>query len=174
MPLTPNFSGSQSAGVPEIINFVDTSTGSDSDITQRRIYLLQADGTYLVESGNSEDYTEWPYANSTISLDVLSQDTALSVTVHWLNVSNTVLYTKTIAFGFDAFGQNFLYGLSDGEVPITNPPILLSLNYFLNKVRFYCYLISASNAISYASDIQKAQTAYDLDQAMITNQSDFF
>lgn len=174
MPLTPNFTGSQGAATPNIITFTDTSTGSDVDITQRRIYLLQSGGTYLVESGNSQDYTEWAYSDSTISLDVLNQDTALSVTVQWLNSSNTVLYTKTIAFGFDAFGQNFFYSLSDGQVAITFPPIILSTDYYKNKVQFYCYLISAAQAITYASDITKAQCAYDLDQFMISNQSDFF
>lgn len=174
MPLTPNFTMSQSSGTPNIITATDTSTGSDVLITSRRIYLLQADGTYLVETGTTTDYTVWALADTSISLDVLSQDTAISVTVQWLDVSNAVLYTKTIAFGFDAFGQNFFYGLSDGEVPITNPPVVLSSNYFLNKVRFYCYLTSGGQAISYASDIQKAQLAYDLDQEMITNTNYYF
>lgn len=172
--LTPNFTASQNSGSPSVCTFVDTSTGNDSDITQRRIYLLQANGEYLVPSGTTTDYVQWDYAQSSISLEVLSQDTALSVTVEWLDVSNAVLYTKTIAFGFDAFGQNFLYGLSDGQVPIVFPPVVLSTDYYKNKVQFYCYLISASQAISYASDIQKAQAAYDSDQNMISNSSIYF
>lgn len=172
--LTPNFTASQNSGSPETCTFADTSTGSDVNISQRRIFLLQANGEYLVESGTTTDYEEWAYAQSSISLDVLTQDTALLVTVQWLDVSNVVLYTKTIAFGFDAFGQNFFYSLSDGQVAITFPPIILSTDYYKNKVQFYCYLISAAQAITYASDITKAQCAYDLDQFMISNQSDFF
>lgn len=174
MPLTPNFSGSTLSGTPETITFSDTSTGSDVAITKRRIFLLQADGEYLVPDGTTTDYVEWALANSSISLDVLSQDTALSVTVQWLDVSNAVLYTKTIAFGFDAFGQNFFYSLSDGQVPITNPPLALSQDYYQNKLQFLCYLKSAEQAITYASDIQKAQSCYDLDQFMQNNASELF
>lgn len=174
MPLTPNFTASQLSGSPQTATFSDTSTGSDSDITQRRIYLLQADGDYLVPDGVTTDYVEWALANSSISLDVLSQDTALSVTVQWLDVNDDVLYDKTIAFGFDAFGQNFFYSLSDGQVPITNPPVALSQDYYQNKLQFLCYLKSAEQAITYASDIQKAQTCYDLDQWMQNNSADLF
>ena len=173
MPLVPNFTGSQNSGTPQTTTFTDTSTGADAAITKRRIFLLQSDGTYLTGDG-TVNYDEWALADTTISLDVLTQDTALSVTVQWLDVSNTVLYTKTIAFGFDAFGQNFFYGLSDGQVPITNPSITLSTNYYQNKVQFFCYLTSASQAITYASDIYKAQICYDADQFMITNSNDFF
>jgi hypothetical protein len=94
--------------------------------------------------------------------------------VEWLNSSNVVLYTKTIAFGFDAFGQNFFYSLSDGQVPIVNPPVALSQDYYQNKLQFLCYLKSAEQAIAYASDIQKAQANYDLDQFMQDNQADLF
>jgi hypothetical protein len=174
MALSPNFSCSQNAGSPGIFTIQDTSTGSDVLVTQRRVYLLQADGTYLVPSGVTTNYIEWPIANSTISLNVLNQDTALEITVQWLNLSNVVLYDKTQVFGFDAFGQNFFYGLSDGQVPITNPPVALSTSYYQNKIQFYCYLVSAAQAIAYASDLYKAQSCYDLDQAMINNQQYYF
>lgn len=173
MSFVENFTGSVSSGAPSTPIFTDTSTGTNVLITQRRIFLLQADGTYLTGNG-AINYDPWALADASISLDVLSQDTALLVTVQWLDVSNTVLYSKAIAFGFDAFGQNFFYGLTDGQVAITNPPITLSTNYYLNKVQFYCYLTSAAQAITYASDVTKAQIAYDLDQWMISNSNDFF
>lgn len=173
MAFVENFTGGQNSGTPSTVTFTDTSTGTDLAITQRRIFLLQADGTYLTGNGTI-NYNPWALVNSTISLDVLSQDTALSVTVQWLDVSNTVLYSKTIAFGFDAFGQNFFYGLSDGQVPITNPSVALSTNYYQNKLQFYCYLVSAAQAITRYGDIYKAQDNYDADQFMISNQNDFF
>lgn len=173
MAFVENFTGSQNSGTPETVTFTDTSTGTDAAITQRRIFLLQAGGTYLTGNGTI-NYDAWTLVNSSIDLDVLTQDTALLVTVQWLDVSNTVLYSKLIAFGFDAFGQNFFYGLSDGQVAITNPPVTLSTNYYLNKVQFFCFLTSGGQAISYASDITKAQIAYDLDQWMISNSNDFF
>ncbi len=174
MSFTPNFSCSQSSGLPGTILTTDISVGSDGAITKRRLFFLQADGTYLVPSGDSQNYIDWALINSSISEDLLTQDTALSVTVQWLDVSNTVLYSKTIAYGFDAFGQTFFYGLSDGQVPITSPPVTLSTDYYQNKVMFFCYLTSAAQAITYASDIYKAQICYDLDQNMINNQSFYF
>src|SRR3990172_265316 len=100
--LTPNFTASQNSGTPSVITLTDSSTGSDVAITQRRAYLLQANGEDLGPTGTSTYYIQWAYANSSIDIDVLSVDTALSITVQWLNVSNTVLYTKTIAFNFTA------------------------------------------------------------------------
>jgi hypothetical protein len=173
MPLTPNFSVSQLAGSPESFTVTDTSSGSDGAITVRWLYLLQADGTYLVPEGNSTDYIVWAYAEPSITLDLLSQDTALSILVEWRDAS-TDLYDKTAAVGLDAFGQNFFYSLSDGQVPIVNPPVALSQNYYQNKLQFLCYLKSAEQAITYASDIVKAQTAYDLDQFMQNNQTELF
>lgn len=174
MSFTPNFSCSQSSGLPGTIITTDISTGSDSNITKRRLFFLQADGTYLVPSGDSNNYIDWALINSSISENLLTQDTALLVTVQWLDNANTVLYSKPIAYGFDAFGQTFFYGLSDGQVPIQAAPVVLSTNYYQNKVKFFCFLTSAAQAITYASDIYKAQIAYDLDQWMITNQNDFF
>jgi hypothetical protein len=171
--LTPNFSVSQLAGSPESFTILDTSSGSDAGITVRWLYLLQADGTYLVPEGNLTDYIVWDYSEPSITLDLLTQDTALSILVEWRDNSSD-LYDKTVAVGLDAFGQNFFYSLSDGQVPIVNPPVALSQDYYQNKLQFLCYLKSAEQAITYASDVQKAQTAYDLDQWMISNQSILF
>lgn len=174
MALTPNFTGSQNSGTPSTVSFTDTSTGSDGAITKRRIFLLQSDGTYLVPSGVTTDYTQWAYADSTIYLGVLSQDTALSVTVQWLSVTNTVLYTKTIAYGFSAYGETFYYGLTQGQVPITNPSVTMGTDYYKNKMMFRVFLDSADQAISFASDIYSAQNCYDQEQNMINNQAFYF
>lgn len=173
MALTPNFTGSQNSGTPSTVSFTDTSTGSDGAITKRRIFLLQSDGTYLTGDG-TVNYDDWAYADSSISLDVLSQDTALDVTVQWLDVSNTVLYTKTIAFGFQAFGETFYYSLTQNQVPITNPNVALSTNYYQNKMIFRVLLDSAAQAIEFASDIYSAQNCYDQEQNMINNQAFYF
>lgn len=169
MPLTPNFSAVQNSGTPSYITLQDTSTGSDVSIVSRRVYLLQADGTYLVPSGTSTDYIEWSIASATIALNVLSQDTALSITVNWVDVSGNTVETKTIAYGFNAYGETFYYGLTQNEVPITNPNVALSTNYFQNKMLLRVYLDSAAQAISFASDIYAAQVNYDLETNLIAN-----
>lgn len=171
MPLTPNFSGSQNSGTPNIITFADTSTGSDVAITQRRIYLLQANGEYLVEAGTTTSYEQWSYASSSISLDVLTQDTSLSVTVEWLNSGNVVLYTKTIAFNFTAYNETFYYGLTQDLV--ANPSLYAAKEWYYNKMLLRVYIDSADQAISFASDIFSAQLANDLATNLVTN-ADFY
>jgi hypothetical protein len=78
MPLTPNFSASQNYGTPSVITLTDTSTGSDGTIAKRRVYMLQANGTYLVPAGTTTNYVDWSLADTSISLDVLAQDSALT------------------------------------------------------------------------------------------------
>lgn len=175
MPITtPNFSATQSAGTPENILVTDTSVGSDAGLTSRRVYLLQSDGTYLVPSGTTTDYILWPIADASITIeDVLVQDTALSITVDWMT-NSTITYTKTTAYGFQAFGENFYYGLILGQVPITVPAIQQSTNYWENLSMFRCLLDSAYNAITLNSDIYSAQTCYDSDQSIINNQQFYF
>ena len=167
--LTPNFTATQNSGTPSYITLQDTSSGSDVSIVSRRIYMLQSDGTYLVPDGNSTDYVIWAIASSTISLQVLTQDTALSITVDWVDVNGDVVETKTTAYGFQAFGETFFYGLTKNEVPITNPNVALSTNYYQNKLLLRVYLDSAEQAISFASDIYAAQVAYDSETFLIAN-----
>lgn len=175
MAFVPLFSFTQAVGTPQNLDGVDLSTGTDVLITSRRIYLEQADGTFLVPAGVTTDYIPWPLPGTTITIsDILTQDTALSITVEWLNSSNVAIYDKTTPYGFDAYGQSFFYGLSDGETPIVRPPVALSTNYFQNKMQFMCYLVSAAQAITRYGDVYKAQIAYDLDQFMISNQNDYF
>ena len=170
--LTPNFSSSQNSGTPSTITFVDTSSGSDINITQRRIYLLQANGTYLVESGTTTNYTEWALANSSISLDVLTKDVGLTVTVEWLDINDTVLYTKTLSFGFTAYNETFYYGLTQDLV--ANPSLYASQNWYANKMKLRVFIDSGNQAISFASDIVSCQICYDLATEMQTNQNYYF
>ena len=65
MPLSPNFNASQTVGLPSVINFLDTSTGSDLNITGRRVYFQTSSGSFLVESGTSTDYELWPLTSGT-------------------------------------------------------------------------------------------------------------
>jgi hypothetical protein len=81
MAISPNFTASQNSGTPNIITLTDTSTGSDGTIAKRRVYLLQSDGTYLVPAGTTTDYIDWIIIDSNISLNDLTQATALSITV---------------------------------------------------------------------------------------------
>ena len=172
MPLSPNFTASQNSGTPNLIFLTDTSTGSDGTITKRRIYLLQSDGTYLVPAGTATNYIEWALVDTTISLNVLIQDTALSITVQWLSAANVVVANKTTSFAFTAYNETFYYGLTESQV--ANANLTASTNWYQTKMILRVELDSAYQAISFASDIFSAQAALNRATFISTNQSYFF
>jgi len=159
MPLVASFSATQPVGEPSVILLTDTSTGSDVLVTQRRVYLRQADGTFLVPSGTSTDYIEWAYANSTIEIDVLDKDYALQVIVEWLNVANAVLYDDSSLELFSSYGEDFDYGTTQ---QLTGNPTLFNDNrFFTEKSDLRTFLDSAERAILRASDQYGAQECLD-------------
>jgi len=178
MAISPSFTMSQNSGTPNIISATDTSTGVDTSITSRRIYLLQSDGTYLVPAGTTTNYSVWAITNTTtreplsISLNVLTQDTALSITVQWLNASNVVVATVTNSYAFTAYNETFYYGLTESQV--ANANLTASTNWYQNKMTLRVELDSATQAIVYASDIFSAQAALNRATYISTNQSFFF
>jgi len=172
MPISPNFTASQNSGTPNIITLTDTSTGSDGTISKRRVYLLQSDGTYLVPAGTATNYIEWALVDTTTSLNVLIQDTALSITVQWLTSVNVVVATKTTSFAFTAYNETFYYGLTESQV--ANANLTASTNWYQTKMILRVELDSAYQAISFASDIFSAQAALNRATFISTNQSYFF
>ena len=133
MPLVPNFTVTQSLGSPNQLEFNDTSTGSDGAVVNRWIYIQEANGTYIVEGTNTTtDYTEVPYAIDPVTLDVLTRDVAVQITVEWLNSSDAVLYTKSNVFRFTNFNENFDYALTQN---LTANPLLINDNDYHLKFR---------------------------------------
>ena len=176
MPLVPNFSTSQQAGLPSNVIVTDTSTGSDVAIVERRVYLTNYAGEYLVESTNTTtDYTVWPLAQTSISIDCLTQDTALSITVNWVDVGGVTLYTKTVLAGFTLYNETFYYSLTQGQAAVSNPSFILQdTNYFNNKSKLRCLIDSGNQSVTLGYDITSAQECYDLATVMVTNQNIYF
>lgn len=172
MPLTPNFTASQFSGTPSVITLTDTSTGSDVAITSRRVYLLQANGTFLVPAGTTTDYVVWDLVDTSIDLDVLSQDSALSITVQWMSSTNTIVTSKTISFAFTAYNETFYYGLTESQVANSN--LSASTNWYQTKLILRVEIDSADQAITFASDIYSAQAALNRATYISTNQALFF
>ena len=172
MPFVPNFTASQYSGTPSVITLTDTSTGSDVTIVSRRVYLLQANGTFLVPAGNTTDYILWDLVDPSISIDVLSQDSALSITVQWMSAGNTVVTSKTISFAFTAYNETFYYGLTESQVANSN--LTASTNWYQTKLILRVEIDSADQAIIFASDIYSAQAALNRATFISTNQSFFF
>lgn len=172
MALVPNFSVSQLSATPNVITLTDTSTGSDILITKRRVYLLQANGEFLVPSGVLTSYIDWPLASASISLNVLTQDTALTILVEWLSATNVIINSKSSSFGFTAYSETFYYGLTQNQVGNSN--LTSSTNWYQNKMILRVEIDSGNQAISFASDIYSAQSAYNRAMYIVTNSQYFF
>lgn len=170
MALTVSISVSQNAGNPNSFVISDTSTGSDPGITSRRVYLYKADNTTLVNSGTTTAYTLWPIADSTITMDVLTRDTALMFVIQWMT-GTSVTYTLTAYYAFTAYTNTFMYSLSVDQS--TNPTIISATDFFANKTKMYSFLKEVGTSISF-NDTVKAQLALDLAYNMIVNQQLYF
>lgn len=172
MPLVENFTAEQQLGFPSRILFTDTSTGSDGAVTSRRIFLLDSNGDYSVEEGTTTTYEVWPYADSTITLDVMDEDKAFYITVQWLDVNNTVLYTKTELTVFRLYAITYYIYLI--KTQSSNIKLREFGNFYKNLIRLLCSLQEAYDAVFYAGDILSAQAACDRAKELINNPSYFF
>jgi len=103
---------------------------------------------------------------------VLSQDSALSITVQWLTSANAVVTSKTISFAFTAYNETFYYGLTESQVANSN--LSASTNWYQTKLVLRVEIDSADQAITFASDIYSAQAALNRATYISTNQALFF
>jgi hypothetical protein len=178
MAISQSFQVSQNSATPNIITVIDTSTGVDTAVTSRKIYLLQSNGTYLVPSGTTTNYIVWPITNTTTrapltdALNVLTEDTALSIRVDWLSTTGTVLYTAANTYAFTAYNETFYYGLTESQV--ANPNLSASTNWYQTKLNLRVEIDSAVQAIAFASDIVSSQEALNRATYISTNQAYFF
>jgi hypothetical protein len=159
MPLVPNFTASQVPGNPSNVTFTDVSTGSDVAITQRRVYVQDAFGVFLVEEGTTTEYEQWAIGDTSIALDLFSKDYAVQVVVQWLNVSDVVLYSKTLVFSFTQYNENFDYQLT--TLMASNPKLIEDNSFYSNKSKLRVFLDGGDLAVSNVGDIYAAQLCYD-------------
>lgn len=160
MPFSPLFTASQVLGAPSNIVLTDVSTGSDAAIASRVVYLRETNGDYLVPSGTATTYIVWPYADSTITMNVLSKDMALIITVNWLDVNGAVLYTATsTALGFTLYNETFDYYTT--QMLSANPLLINDTNFWGNKKTIRTYIDAGDNALRYANDQYAGQFCFD-------------
>jgi len=177
MAITVAYSTNQVVGAPQNIVLVDQSTGTDVTAVSRRVFLVNAAGEYVTESGTTTAvaYTEWPLADgNTLTLDVLSQDDALNITLSYVTAGGAVANGATLTSlnGFTLFNESFLYTLTQAQS--SDPAIIQDTNYYANKSKLRENIDSGNQAITLADDIQSAQQCYDLATFLVTNQADFF
>lgn len=170
MPITPSFSVTQSFGAPNTLTLTDTSSGSDSGLTSRRVYLQMADGTYLVPDGTTTDYIEWAIGDINITIDVLDQDYALQIIVQWMT-GTAITYSDEGLYLFYQYAEQFYYNLTQFQASI--PLIPADTSYYNEKIKLRVSIDEAKNAVFY-NDIAAAQNALNRAKFLIDNQNLFF
>lgn len=181
MALSVSFSVSQTLGLPQNINLVDTTTGSDVTAVARRLYFVNAQGQYLTEDytvSDSEAYISWPLVdgNSVTLTSILSVDSALNITLKYVNVSGVMVAEDTSLEGFTMYNETFYYSLTQDQAQQNMPPpvIIQDSNYFMNKMILRVNIDSGNNAILYGDDIASAQDCYSMATYMVLKENDFF
>jgi hypothetical protein len=157
-------------------SLTDVSTGSDTNITDRRVFLFKNDGTTLVPQGSGTTYIDWPLsAGSTLTLTgILLQDWSLNIQVQWISSSPLAppsTYSQTTLYTFTANIYNFLYGLS--ELQSANTLVLNDNNWKQNKFNCYMWLKDAVTTTTYGNQFL-AQQAINQIYNYINNQQIYF
>ncbi len=175
MAISVSFTTSQVLGAPNNIVITDTSSGSDVTAVNRWVYITNAAGEYITESGatTTVSYTEFPLASgSVLTLDILSQDSALNIVLTYVNGSGGAVASGNGLAGFTLYNETFYYSLTQAQS--SDPSILMDTNYYSNKEKLRVNIDSGNQAIELGSDIQSAQECYDLATYMVNNQSLYF
>lgn len=172
MALTVSFSAGQSPPSPNIIVLIDTSTGNDSSVVGRRIYITNYAGTALVPAGTSTSYIEWAGfpGTTTISVNVLTESTACNIRVDWINSGGTVLYSDSNTFCFDEYLKQMAYQLVQG----LTPGITLNTNYSSALAQLWVAIKGGENAVVFANDIEASQLCLNQGTYLDVNQALFF
>lgn len=173
MSLTPNFTVTQSFGTPANLTFTDTSTGSDTSVASRNIYIQQANGDYIVMTGNtSTNYTTWDYDLSSITLGILEKDVAVTITIDWVDELNNKVYTSTKIFAFTNFNEKFDYGTT--QMLTANPMLINDNDFFVHKADMRVSMDSGNQAFNLVGDLFAAQECYDRATNLRTSSQYFF
>jgi hypothetical protein len=148
----------------------DTTTGSDSNLTDRKISLYQADGTLL--GGVPIDF---PYTmGNSITLNVLNIDYCLLIAVQWISSSPLPPPSSYSASGLYNFLGNSYYFLNNliGAIQ-SNPNILNDVGFDTNLSKLQTDIDCSSQASSTGQQAS-AQAALSRIQSLIVNQNYFF
>ncbi len=172
--MAENFSSAQVLGEPSEIVLTDTSTGLDAAVVTRRVTLTDNAGNIYVEEGTTTIYEIWANypGTTTITLDVLTQDRALNITVEWMNVSGTALYTKTVLTLFYMYARTYRIFLIKSQ---SSRLTLINLaNFYYNAFRLHCSIKEAIVSVEDIADIASAQAALNRAKKLIDNPANFF
>ncbi len=155
MSLVVAFAAGQVPSTPKNITLIDETTGSDGSVTQRRVYITDALGNYLVPNGTTTNYITWGNfpGTTTLTVTVLEVNTACNILVDWCTSDGTVVDSDSNTFCFDEFAKQFGYSLCQG----ITPPITLNTNYSSSLAKLWIAIKGAENAVVFANDISASQ-----------------
>lgn len=174
MAITASIAVSQSALTPNLVTIVDDSTGTDATITKRRIYITNSAGTYLVESGTTTDYEAWDDfpTDLSITLDILTQDTAVHILVQWLTSANAVVTTFEDDYPLSEYNKQFFYELLQQQS--LNPGIYQDTTYGSNLQSLWVNITGGIQAIEIASDLSASQQCMDIATNLRLNENYYY
>lgn len=174
MAISAAFTISQSPVAPSIVTATDTSTGTYGFIVKRRIFFQNSQGQYLTTGGisNTSAYEDWPLANTSQNFQVLQEDTALAITVQWLDVSDQVVNTLTQLYCLSEFNQQFFYYLFQQQA--LSPVIVQDNVYYNNLATYWMNITGAIQAIEIGADLASSQNCLNRATNMMNNQSKYF
>jgi hypothetical protein len=148
----------------------DTSTGSDTALTDRTISLFNSAGALI--NGSTID---WPIGQSSITINALSQDYAVNISVFWTSSSPEVppsTYTYSLLQAFTQYAEAFFYMLTQKQT--SQPTLIQDQLYFENKSKLRTLIDSSTQAITEGSDIYSSQSCINQYQQMIANETLYF
>lgn len=154
----------------------DASTGSDPNLTGRRVYLFLSDGTTLTPEGSSTDYIDWPLvAGATLTLTgILSRDYSLNIQVQWLSSSPLPSPSTYIFSELNTFTENsmlFEYGLT--QMQAGNPLLIEDNNWFANRIKLSVFVNDAQLSESF-NDQYNSQLSLNAAYKMQQNANTLF
>jgi hypothetical protein len=166
------FNGNFTIGVtslPSQVVLTDTSTGADTNLTDRTITLFKTDNTQLVAA------IDWPIGQSSITIASLDKDYALNVSVVWTSSSPLAppsTYTKSIIYAFVGYGQAYSNTLL--QFLATNQQMVNDQSWYGNFTILVLEIQNAQNAINQGGNVGNAQAAILRYQLLLTNANDAF
>lgn len=170
---TYSFTATESIGIPQQITLIDTSVSPDPGLTSRRVAFRLANGNWLTTTGESTTiaYETWAIGDVSITLFLLTNSTAIDVTVDWLTGA-AITGTETQAIAFVEFDYLFAYDLLGDQT--SDPGITQDTSYYSNFIKYIVNLFNGENAVRTGSDIFSSQGALNKNAFMEQNQQDFF
>lgn len=172
MAFVPDFTATQVLGQPSQIVLTDTHTGTDAAVVAARVVITDSAGNSIVESGNTNSYSPWANIANPLTLTVFStKDKAVYVTVNYVNISGTTLYSKIYLKGFLLYAITYYIFIIKSQS--SRPQLVDKANFYDSTIKLITEIQNATTAITY-NDIMSAQAAMDRVYQLISKPSYFF